>query len=319
MAFQLTKKRTDRRDGARRWLRAFFLEDWTLKLLSLLISLGLWYAVTTQQRPATMRLRGVQLDFILPDNVQLGNDPVEEVDVTLEGTQSKLADLSARNLIARANVSDLKPGDRVARLSDRNVEMDLPEGVRITDIAPRTVTLHLEPVVVRSVPVEVRFEGEPPEGFKRTGLTVTPEQVRLSGPESHVQAIEKAYTETISLAGQRDTITLPQVAVDVPDHKVTPLDPTVSVRVEIAEEQAQRRFTGVPARAATGGPVTPATAAVTLRGPRSVVETLRPEDLHLIVEAGPDGALTTRLLLPPSADGRVELVSTTPSAFTINR
>ncbi len=318
MALESLKKGDESR-GARRWLREFFLEDWTLKVLAFVITLGLWYAVTTQRAPATMRLRAVQLDFILPENVQIGNDPVDEVDVTLEGSQSKLADLSARNLIARANVTDLKPGDRVARLTDRNVEMDLPEGVHITEVTPRTVTLHLEPVVERSVPVEVRFEGEPPDGFKQLGFQVTPDRVRLSGPESHVQAIERAYTETISLAGQRDSLTLPQVAVDIPDHKVTPLDPTVSVRVEIAEDQLERRFANVPARAGNGVAVTPANASVTLRGPRSVVESLRPEDVRLVINVAADGTPTPQLSLPPSADGRVVLVSTSPSEFSIGR
>jgi len=317
MAFQLTKK--SGRVAPWQWARRLVVDDWKLILLALVITLGLWYAVTTQRAPATVRLRGVQLDFILPQNVQIGNDPVEEVDVTLEGGQGKLADLNARNLVARANVSDLKPGDRVARLSDKNVEMDLPEGVRITEIAPRSVTLHLEPVVERRIPVEVRFEGEPPEGFRRLNVAVTPEEVRVNGPESHVQAIEKAYTETISLAGQRDSITLPQVAVDIPDHKVTPLDPTVAVRVEIAEEQTTRRITNVPARTAAGGPVTPSSATVTLRGPRSIVESLRPEDVRIVVEAGPDGAPVPRLALPPSAAGHVELVSTSPSEFSINK
>jgi len=253
MAFQTTKKNGGARVASWQWARGLVVDDWKLILLALFITLGLWYAVTTQRAPATVRLRSVQLDFILPQDVQIGNDPVEEVDVTLEGGQGKLADLNARNLVARANVSDLKPGDRVARLSDKNVEMDLPEGVRITEIAPRSVTLHLEPVVERRIPVEVRFEGEPPEGFRRLNVAVTPEEVRVGGPESHVEAIEKAYTETISLAGQRDSITLPQVAVDIPDHKVTPLDPTVAVRVEIAEEQTTRRIANVPARTAAGG------------------------------------------------------------------
>jgi YbbR domain-containing protein len=319
MAFRFTKARSgDARGVAWRWLRAFFLEDWTLKILALLITLGLWYAVTTQRAPATMRLRAVQLEFILPENVDIGNDPIEEVDVTLEGSQGKLAELNARNLVARADVTNLKPGDRVARLSD-NIRMDLPEGVRVIEVSPRSVTLHLEPVIVNSVPVEARFEGEPPEGFERLGVEVTPPQVRLRGPESHVRAIERAYTETISLAGQRESITAPQAAVDIPDHKVTPLDPTVSVRVEIAEEQLQRRFTNVPVRSAAGGPVTPANASLTLRGPRSLVEALRPEDVRLIIGAAPDGTPAPRLLLPPSATGRVELVSTTPSEFTVNK
>ena len=319
MAFQLTKKNGGARVASWQWARKLVVDDWKLIVLALVITLGLWYAVTTQRTPATVHLPPVPLEFILPDNVEIGNDPPKAVEVTLEGSQSKLAEMNTRNLIARANVSDLQPGDRVARLSDKNVEMDLPEGVRITEIMPRSVTLHLEPVVERRIPVEVRFEGEPPEGFRRLNVTVTPEEVRVSGPESHVQAIEKAYTETISLAGQRDSITLPQVAVDIPDHKVTPLDPTVAVRVEIAEEQTTRRIANVPARTAAGGPVTPAVVTVTLRGPRSIVESLRPEDVRIVVEAGPDGTPSPRLTLPPSAAGRVELVSTSPSEFTINK
>lgn len=319
MAFRFTKTRDgDTRQVAGQWVRVLLFEEWTLKIMALLITLGLWYAVTTHRAPATMRLRAVQLEFILPDNVDIGNDPVEEVDVTLEGSQGKLAELNARSLVARADVTSLKPGDRVARLSD-NVKMDLPEGVRIVEVTPRSVTLHLEPVVVRAVPVEARFEGEPPEGFERLGVQVTPAQVRLRGPESHVQAIERAYTETISLAGQRESLTMPQTAIDIPDHKVTPLDPTVSVRVEIAEQQLQRRLTNVPVRSAAGGPVTPATASVTLRGPRSIVEALRPEDVRLVVEVAGDGSTSPRLTLPPAAAGRVELVSTSPSEFTINK
>jgi YbbR domain-containing protein len=317
--FATTRSGVDEPGVSRRWLRALLFEDWTLKVMALLITLGLWYAVTTQRAPATMRLRAVQLDFMLPENVEIGNQPVEEVDITLEGSHGKLAELNARNLVARADVTDLKPGDRVARLTDKNVSMDLPDGVRIVEINPRSLTLHLEPVVEREVPVEARFEGEPPEGFKRGGIQVAPPSVRVRGPASHVAAIERAFTETISVAGQRETLTLPQVAVDISDHKVTPLDPTVSVRVEIAEEQAERRFASVPVRSAAGRMIAPASATVTLRGPRSIVESLRPEDVRLVVEVDDNGAPAPRLSLPPSAVGRVELVSTTPSEFAINR
>jgi YbbR domain-containing protein len=285
--FATTRSGVDEPGVSRRWLRALLFEDWTLKVMALLITLGLWYAVTTQRAPATMRLRAVQLDFMLPENVEIGNQPVEEVDITLEGSHGKLAELNARNLVARADVTDLKPGDRVARLTDKNVSMDLPDGVRIVEINPRSLTLHLEPVVEREVP--------------------------------DVAAIERAFTETISVAGQRETLTLPQVAVDISDHKVTPLDPTVSVRVEIAEEQAERRFASVPVRSAAGRMIAPASATVTLRGPRSIVESLRPEDVRLVVEVDDNGAPAPRLSLPPSAVGRVELVSTTPSEFAINR
>ena len=319
MASRQTTKEVDRGGVTRRWLRALFLEDWTLKALALLITLGLWYAVTTQRAPATKRLHDVPLEFLLPDNVDIGNDPVDKVDVMLEGSQDKLAVLTARDLVAQVDVTQLLPGDRNPRLTEKNVSMELPDGVRIVEITPRSLTLHLEPVVEREVPVEARFEGEPPAGFARGTVSVAPDRVRVRGPQSHVAAVERASTETISLAGRREPLALPQVAVDIPDHKVIPLDATVSVNVQIGEEQAERRLSNVAVRSESGGAVSPANASVTLRGPRSVVDALRPEDVRLVVAPGADGQTTTHLTLPPTAQGRIELISTSPSDFTINR
>lgn len=305
--------------AARRWLRALLFEDWTLKLVALGITLGLWYAVTTQRAPAQTRLRAVQLDFILPEGVEIGNEPVDEVDITVEGSQSKLVELNARNLVARADVTDLSTGDRVLRLTDKNVSMELPEGVRIVNINPRSLTLHLEPLVERDIAVEARFEGAPPEGFRTGAVQVTPASVRVRGPQSHVAAVERAFTETILLAGRRETLTIPQVAVDIPDHKVVPLASEVSVRVEIGEEQAERRFPNVGVRSASGAPVSPQAVTLTLRGPRTVVEALRPEEVRLVVEVAEDGRPAPRLSLPPAAQGRVELFNTRLPEFTLDR
>jgi YbbR domain-containing protein len=307
--------------AARRWLRALFLEDWTLKALALLITLGLWYAVTTQRAPAVKRLHDVPLEFLLPEGVDIGNDPVDKVDVMLEGSQDRLAVLTARDLVAQMDLRELLPGDRNPRLTEKNVSMELPEGVRIRagGISPRSLTLHLEPVVEREVPVEARFEGEPPAGFVRGVVTVAPERIRVRGPQSHVNAVERAFTETISLAGRRETLVLPQVSVDIPDHKVMPLDSIVSARVEIGEEQAERRLSNIAVRGDWGGTVSPDTATVTLRGPRSIVEALRPEDVRLLIMLVEDGEPGKRLVLPPSAQGRVELVNTSPSEFTLGR
>lgn len=319
MASRQTTKGVENGVATRRWLRALFLEDWTLKALALLVTLGLWYAVTTQRAPATKRLHDVPLEFLLPEGVDIGNDPVDKVDVMLEGSQDKLAVLTARDIVAQVDVTSLLPGDRNPRLTDKNVSMELPDGVRILEITPRSLTLHLEPVIEREVPVEARFEGVPHAGFERGTVGVAPDRIRVRGPESHINAVERAFTETISLAGRREPLTLPQVSVDIPDHKVVPLDAFVSVRVEIAEEMSERRFTNVPVRGDDGVTVSPETAAVNVRGPRSVVEALRPEDVRLVVTLAGDGKPATRLALPPGAQGRVEIVGTNPSEFTLGR
>lgn len=320
MAFRISKSRETgaARGVAAAWLRALLFEDWSLKLLALLITLGLWYAVTAARAPATSRQRDVPLEFFLPEGVEISNDPVDEVDAVLEGSQARLSEINARDLVARVDVTQLGLGDRVVRLTDRNVTMDLPTGVRIIEIVPRSVTLRLEPVVEREVEVEARFEGNLPPGFAVRGVQITPPTVRVRGPESHVRAAERAYTETVSLEGRRESIMLPQTAVDIPDRKVTPLTASVAVRVEIAEEQAERRFTNVPVRAFGVGQPDPPAASLTLRGPRSLVESLRPEDVRLVLEPREGGQPEPRLSLPPDLAGRVELVSTTPAGFNLN-
>lgn len=321
MAFRIAKRKEleESRGVAARWLRALLFEDWGLKLLALVITMGLWYAVTAARAPATIRLRAVPLEFFLPEGVEIGNEPIDEIDVVLEGSQGKLAEINARNIVARADVTSLRTGDRVLRLTDRNVTMDLPPGIRIVDITPRSVTLKLEPLVELDLPVEVRLEGSLPEGFAVRGVQVTPAAVRVRGPESHVRAAERVYTETILLEGQRESLTLPQTAVDVPDRKVTPLTASVAVRVEIAEEQIERRFTNVPVLSFAGGQAVPESAGLNLRGPRSLVEALRPEDVRLVLELREDGTAVPRLSLPPNLAGRIELISTTPDTFTVNR
>jgi YbbR domain-containing protein len=326
MAFRETDgrdaKATTGRGAAARWLHALLFEDWSLKLLALAITLGLWYAVTGQRTPATLRLRGVHLEFIRPTDMEISNEPPDEVEVTLQGSRGKLDEINARNLVLRADISQLKPGDRVARLSPRqNVSMELPDGVEIVRVEPGSVAVRLERRVERELEVEARFEGNLPEGFVRGEVIINPARVRVRGPESHVDALDKAHTESISLEGQRESLTLPQTAIDIHDQKVAALDAVVSVRVEIREEVLTRRFTNVRVRAAVGAgvQVQPSNAVIEVRGARSAVERLRAEELEIVVEETADGTTVPRLSLPPALNGRVELVSTSPPRFSIVR
>ena len=306
---------------AEQWLRAFFLEDWLLKLLALVIAFGLWYGVTSQRLPATSRMRGVQLDFLLAEGLEISNEPREEIEVTLRGDRQALEQVAARNLVARVDITGLKAGERVARLTPQSVAMELPDGIQIEKLEPNTVPVRLERSVERVLDVEARFEGQVPEGYELRNVQITPSAVRVRGPQSHVEALQKAHTESIPLEGQTENFTAPQIAIDILDTKVTPLDSIVAVRVEVVEQRIERRFAGVAVRAVGDDvqSVLPARVAVVLRGSRSALEALKAEELEIIVEETADQGVRPRLLLPSGLEGRAELVSTEPATFTINR
>lgn len=323
MPFRETDKRGGRVAHAlrdvRSWVRQIFIEDWNLKLLALAITLGLWFGVTELRAPATVRLTRVRISFRLPADMDVSNDPRDEVEVTLTGSRGELDRLNGRDLIAYVDVSDMKPGERVVQLAPGRVKIELPEGVRIDSIEPNTIPLRLEPRVEREVEVEARLEGRVTEGYELRGITITPNKVRVRGPASHVNQLSKVLTETIPLEGHKESFAIPQTAIDISDPKVDGIDTIVNVYLEIGEQRIEKTFSGVAVREVSGALARPETASVTVYGARSAIEQLRPEQVQIVLETSADGAITSRLAVPPDMEGRVELRSTKPAGFTIVR
>jgi YbbR domain-containing protein len=301
------------------WLREIFIEDWNLKLLALAITLGLWYAVTGQRKPSTIRLRNVQLQFRLPEEMEISNEPRDLVEVVLTGNKSELDRIKRGDLVAYVDISRYAPGERVVQLTRDTVAMDLPEGVRLDGIEPNVVPLRLEPRVESHIPVEARLDGSLPDGYELYGLQVAPDKVRVRGPASRVNALQKAPTEVISLAGRKESFAVQQAAIEITDQRVNVLDTVVNVGVEIGEQRVEKGFAGLPVRESSGALARPETATVNLYGPRSILEQLKPEQMQILLDVGADGSITPRLILPPEIEGRVQLRSIKPTGFSIIR
>lgn len=300
---------TQRPHWAKRWLREIFYEDLGLKILALLISLALWWGVTGQRTPTTIRVPRVPLNFRLPSDTEISNDPRADVEVALTGSKRQLDAINVRDLTVNVDVSDLKPGEHNVQLTTDRVAMGLPEGVRFGDIQPNNVLLKLEPRVEREIQVEVRHTGNPAEGYELRGITATPDKVKVRGPASHVDALVKVPTEMVSLDGRKESFTQEQTAIEIADKKVDLIDTSVSVRVEIEERHVDKTYTNVVVQDTQDAQENARTATVTLSGPRSMLDKLRAEDFKIALETGADGSVTPRLILPPEMEGHIELRS----------
>jgi len=220
-----------------RGLRKAFLEDWGLKLLALVITLALWLAVTGQNKPVTLRIPGVQLNFLRHEGLEISNELPATIEVVLTGSPAKLDDIRPRDLVATVDISDQKAGERIVRLSRDRAQMDLPEGVSLEGFHPATLPIRLEPRVEAQVEVEVKFEGTLPAGYELGTITANPARVRLRGPADRVNALHKAMTETIWLDGKKESFNLSNVAINIPDPRIDVIDPTVEIHVEIVEKK----------------------------------------------------------------------------------
>jgi hypothetical protein len=84
----------------------------------------------------------------------------------------------------------------------------------------------------------------------------------------------------------------------------------VNVEVDIGEKRVEKSVSGVAVTAADGGRMQPASASVTVLGPSSMVDSLKPEDLKVVVDGnGP------KLELPPALNGKVIMKLIQPVRF----
>ena len=292
-------------------LRRVFIEDWSLKLLSLAIAIVLWLLVTGQNEPVTAHLN-VQLNFIRPQSLEISNDPPRTVDVMLTGSRNKLDDLTSLDLVATVDISDQHAGERVLRLADR-AQISLPQGIKVDGYQPSAIPIRLEEIVDRQVTIEPKLEGQPADGFEVYGVYPNKGSVSVRGPASRVNSLQKVLTESIWLVGRKESFTAANVAIDVPDPKIDLIEPVVNVNVEIGERRVEKTFAGVNVSTGGGDRVQPATASATVLGVASLVNSLKADEVKIVLD-GDD--LQPRLDVPDALKGKVTLKSLQPSKFT---
>jgi YbbR domain-containing protein len=297
-----------------RWLRQLIFDDWGMKLLALAITIGLWYGVTGQREPATIRLRNVNLRFLLPADMEISNTPIDQVEVILDGSKQALGVINVHNPVASVDVNDYKSGERILKLTPDRITMELPDGVSIEGIEPSMIPLQIERRVEREIEIEPQFEGNLPEGFEMISSQTAPSKVRIRGPESHVNSLSKVSTEKVSLSGRTSNFDVLQAAVEIPNQKVVALDTSVTIHVKIGEERIEKHFTGVYIKnSQTSNEFSLSTnMTATLYGPRSILEKLKTEDVKIIFPDNSNEAIDKsqyQLILPPEAEGKIEIRS----------
>ena len=86
--------------------------------------------------------------------------------------------------------------------------------------------------IERDLIVEPQIDGKPAPTYEVREVVSTPATVRVTGPASHVNALQKALTDKISIEGRRDSFDVHKTPIRISDPKVDVRD-TVNVRVTI--------------------------------------------------------------------------------------
>lgn len=221
-----------------------------LAVLSLLAAVALWVAVTEAENPNKVEVFSGSIEVKavnIPDGLAVAaiRDPV--VILRISAPEDTLRRLTAADFRAEIDLSGVRQTTSDQRIIARVAGS---RDVEIVDVSPAVVTVVLEPLASKVVPVQANLVGSPPQGFTVGDAEASPGQVRVSGAESLVRLVSYA-TADLNLTGLR--VSLRQqyqlVAKDVRGAEVRGLrlEPgTAEIRLPVDQQEVDRAVTIVP-------------------------------------------------------------------------
>jgi YbbR domain-containing protein len=127
----------------------------------------------------------------LPEGMVIVGEFDERVQATVRVPESIRKSLKVEDFAVTVDLTGLEPGTH-----EVPIQMELKkQPSEVMGFEPEYVTLELQPLVERLVPVRVQTEGEPTLGYFKGDMTVNPSEVTVIGPSSYVSRVVQAATQ----------------------------------------------------------------------------------------------------------------------------
>jgi YbbR domain-containing protein len=198
--------------------------------------------------------------------------------------------------------------------------LDLPRGVSVIRLTPSEVTLEFAQTLRRRVPVHVATMGKAPHGLLITSTRVAPEFVEVVGPADQVEQIKAVETEPVELAEAQPGIIERDLSLDAPREYISLSANLVHAELVLQEPARTRTLANVPV-VVRNSPyrtaVRPAVVQVTVRGPRSAMESLELDHGAVYIDATGQEPGTYDVTPAVDLPGDIELVKQEPSSIEL--
>ncbi|UCC63193.1 MAG: hypothetical protein JSV36_21055 [Anaerolineae bacterium] len=307
-------------------MRKLLTEGSTL-LLAVILALVAWVMAVNEEDPIISGTYPEKLSIELVNtakDIEVVTDITERVEVAIRAPRSSWESLTRDKFRAELDLGGLGGGTHNVPLKITCID----EAVEITDWRPKSVAVKLEPLVTRTLEVQVRILGNAAEGFEERPPIVTPPQVTVSGAEIWVSKVASAAVDLFLRNNKEDVEEeRPVYLRDETNRVVGFVDVTpsqVTIRVPIVQKRGNKEVTvllgellGRPATGHHVRGVSIAPSTVVIFGPPAVIQgisTLETEPIN-ISGAQDDVVTQAALNLPEGVTvvGRAAFVEVTIS------
>jgi YbbR domain-containing protein len=210
-------------------------------ITALALSITVWIIAVTASDPAENRSypRTVPIEIVGQDpNLVLTSELPSNVSLVLNTPQSVWETIISAQAPIRA-VADLSGLEAGNHMVDLQIQVSV-RPVKVVSYSPRTVSIKLESLSSKSIPLDLVIIGSPAEGYQANDPELSVEEITVTGPISQVERVDKVQaTFEINQAYEDVSKVLDVVALDKNDDVVENVTLTPD-RVEVFQEINQR-------------------------------------------------------------------------------
>lgn len=282
-----------------------------LKLLSLLLALAFWFAVSGEERTETTL--HVPLEFVnLPANMVIRGEVPFELEVRIIGPRSAVNRLSQSRLSQTINLGNYKRGPHTVYLGPDS--FSFPQGVVVTRIQPNPLILNLSTSISATLPIRAVTAGTPPEGYELKSVKTKPDQATVSGPEEELRGLKFLSTYPLLLDHLTKPTSIP-VNLDFKNLHLTLKNPVpILAEIVIQPKPLTRTLAGVPViPEPTPASLLPSKVMVTVQGSWAGVKELTPAEVQARVDTTNLGPKRRRLQVAVTLPPGIRLVRVQPA------
>jgi YbbR domain-containing protein len=210
--------------------RKLLFDNWGIKLVSLGLSLTLWFYVTSKGKTEMTLTVPLELRNI-PQGMTVVGDVPGSLEMRVQGQERVLRDISiGKKVIGILDLSMTKVGENTVRISPDDIRR--PAGVTVTYMSLSETKVRLEPLVRKTLRLKPILHGAPAAGYRLAGITVTPPKITVEGPENVISTLVILQTMPIDVQDSEESVTV-EPRIDYQGQSVKILDKSIVVRVNI--------------------------------------------------------------------------------------
>ena len=255
----------------KRFFKEYFLENWTLKATALLLALILWLFVRGE--PGPERVVAVPLEVRISQQMEITNERPTSVEVTMRGAPFSNMWFGKALPSCIVDLQDAAEGENIVALTPDNIKISKGSGIRVLQVNPARISILLEKIISKEVPIVAPILQSPPQGFEVYNKILKPSSIIIYGPRTRVAAVQSIHTNPISLNGQKQSTRFYE-SLNITDHMVrTSMNNSVQVEILIGPHRKVFTIPKIPVLLDSADyEITPKQIAIQVLAPPNMID-----------------------------------------------